>query len=114
MGKPEEKVEQELVKQCRQRRWLCWKFTSPGLRGVPDRIVIAPATVAFVECKSDVGVLRKQQLLRIQEIMSRNIDTYVVHTKEEVSEVINKIETNSRLNTLWQNSLKSQTFQEKT
>ena len=31
---------------------LCWKFTSPGTSGVPDRIVLMPkGRIAFVETK---------------------------------------------------------------
>jgi len=32
---------------------LCWKFTSPGTSGVPDRIVLMPkGRIAFVETNS--------------------------------------------------------------
>ena len=47
----ERDVERYLIKECENRGWLCWKFVSPGRRGVPDRIVIRTGAVAFVEVK---------------------------------------------------------------
>ena len=42
---------------------LCWKFTSPGTSGVPDRIVLMPkGRIAFVETKAPGDVPRKIQL----------------------------------------------------
>ena len=44
---------------------LCWKFTSPGTSGVPDRIVLMPkGRIAFVETKAPGDVPRKIQLKR--------------------------------------------------
>lgn len=92
MGKPEAKVESLLARECARRSWLCWKFTSPNLRGVPDRLVIAPNVVAFVECKSEVGTLRPQQRLRLKEIESKNIATFVCHSAKEVTDAVAHIE----------------------
>lgn len=38
----EKDIDQHLVKRCRQAGMLCWKFTSPGRAGVPDRVVMGP------------------------------------------------------------------------
>ena len=32
-------IEEKLTKAVRQKGGVCWKFTSPGTAGVPDRIV---------------------------------------------------------------------------
>ena len=49
----EKQVEQALRKAIRDRGGLALKFVSPGLAGVPDRIVLMPnRRVAFVELKA--------------------------------------------------------------
>lgn len=46
-------VERNLVDAVEQRRGVAYKFTSPGRRNVPDRLVILPgAAPFFVECKA--------------------------------------------------------------
>ena len=65
----EKQVEQALRKAVRDRGGLALKFVSPGLAGVPDRIVLMPnRRVAFVELKAPgkhprpLQVKRKRQL----------------------------------------------------
>lgn len=53
----EKKIEQALVKRVKELGGLCEKFTSPGRRAVPDRIITlpvagGPARIIFVECKA--------------------------------------------------------------
>ena len=38
----ESEIERRLVQQVRKHGGLCYKFTSPGNPGVPDRIIITP------------------------------------------------------------------------
>ena len=35
-------IEEKLTKAVKQNGGVCWKFTSPGTAGVPDRIVLMP------------------------------------------------------------------------
>lgn len=91
MGAPEAKVEQFLIKKCAERHWLCWKFTSPNLRGVPDRIIIADGLCAFVECKSQTGSLRAQQKLRIKNIEDHDVAVFVVHDEQSVENALSEI-----------------------
>ena len=49
----EKMIESRLVQEVQSRGGLCWKFTSPGTDGVPDRIVLMPGgKIAFVEVKA--------------------------------------------------------------
>ena len=46
-------IEEKLTKTVKQNGGVCWKFTSPGMAGVPDRIVLMPGgRIAFVEVKA--------------------------------------------------------------
>jgi hypothetical protein len=49
----EKKIEQALVARVKELGGICEKFTSPGRRAVPDRIVTLPGgRIIFVECKA--------------------------------------------------------------
>lgn len=86
MGKPEGIIEDYLYNQALKHNCLCFKFTSPGKRGVPDRIIIGYGKTIFVELKSPVGTLRKQQKLRIKEMREHGADVRVLNTKKLVDE----------------------------
>lgn len=91
MGAPEKKVELALARGAARRGWLCWKLTSPDLRGVPDRLVVADGVCAFVECKSATGSLRPQQRLRLAELAARAQLTFVVSTPKEAEAALDAI-----------------------
>ena len=84
----ERDVERYLIKECEKRGWLCWKFVSPGRRGVPDRVVIRPGAVAFVEVKRNGGRVSPLQIRRIKELTRRGVAARVVETKGEIDEMI--------------------------
>ena len=49
----EKHIEQALVRRVKELGGTCEKFTSPGRRSVPDRIVTLPGgKIIFVECKA--------------------------------------------------------------
>lgn len=59
----------------RERGGLCYKFTSPGNPGVPDRIVIAPdGNIYFVELKTLTGSPQRIQRWQIGEMQKRGAD----------------------------------------
>ena len=93
MGKPEAQVENYLLSQALQHQCLCYKFTSPGTRGVPDRIIIGKGHTVFVETKSEVGTLRKQQEFRINDMRKHGADVRVLNTRQAVDDFF--IETNN-------------------
>lgn len=88
----ERDVERYLIKECEKRGWLCWKFVSPGRRGVPDRIVIRHGGVAFVEVKRKGGRVSPLQIRRIEELTRLVIPARVVKTKGEIDEMIREWE----------------------
>lgn len=88
----ERDVERYLIKECEKRGWLCWKFVSPGRRGVPDRVVIRHGGVAFVEVKRKGGRVSPLQIRRIEELTRRGVAARVVETKGEIDEMIREWE----------------------
>lgn len=58
----EKEIEARLRRYCDKVGVLCYKFVSPGHRGVPDRILIAPGgRVTFLELKAPGKSLRPLQ-----------------------------------------------------
>ena len=55
----EHTIEQKLVAAVKQLGGIAPKFVSPGLNGVPDRIILLPGgCMGFVECKAPGKSLR--------------------------------------------------------
>ncbi len=65
------------------------KFVSPGLRGVPDRIVLLPGgRIVFVETKAPKENLRKLQKYVCELIEALGFDVRRIDTKEKVDQFI--------------------------
>lgn len=45
-------LERKVVAYCREQGLLCYKFSSPARRGVPDRIILYRGRVMFLELKA--------------------------------------------------------------
>lgn len=60
----ESDIEARLRKKVTKAGGLCWKWVSPGRRGVPDRIIIMPGGVTvYVELKAPGKTERPDQVL---------------------------------------------------
>ncbi len=80
----ERQVEQHLVNQCKKLGYQCIKFTSPGTRFLPDRIIIAPLLIAFVECKATNGVLKEGQKRMLAKLQSQGHIAVVLDSRSKV------------------------------
>jgi len=88
----ERQVEQHLVAGVKKNGGMCIKFTSPGLPGVPDRIVLTnDGRVYFVELKTEIGRLAKIQRWVIEEMRSRGHDVRVLKGKAAVQEFLKEV-----------------------
>lgn len=83
----EKDIERYLKKEIEKRNGLCWKFTSPGTSGVPDRVVICKGEVVFVELKKQNGVVSPIQKARIAELQRHGIWVEVLRTKWGVDQL---------------------------
>ena len=68
------------------------KFVSPGLSGVPDRVVLLPGgRVVFVETKAPGKKLRKLQSLVCARIGALGFDVRCIDTREKVEGFIQEM-----------------------
>lgn len=84
MGKPEAKVENYLLDKATKNGFLCYKFTSPGRRGVPDRIIIGRGHTVFIETKAPNGEPSKIQKLTIKKMRAAGADVRLCYTRQQV------------------------------
>lgn len=85
-------VESYLGKMAKKNGFLCYKFTSPGRDGVPDRILMGHEMTFFVETKAPGKTLRKLQAQVIKEMKAHGAIVYTANTKEQVDLIFKEIE----------------------
>lgn len=75
----ESAIEKHLANSVKLLGGLCWKFVSPNLAGVPDRIVVMPGgMVYFVELKAPGKLPRPNQLRRARELRQRGVQVLML------------------------------------
>lgn len=88
----ESTIEARLVREVRKLGGLCYKFTSPGNPGVPDRIVILPdGRTIYVELKTEIGRLAKIQQWQLDEMRKRGADVRVLKGLDQVMEFLEEV-----------------------
>lgn len=81
----ERDIEDRLRDGIKKLGGLCYKFVSPGNRGVPDRIVLLPGgAVYFVELKTEVGRLSKIQHVQLKRMERLGVQIAVLYGLSEV------------------------------
>lgn len=83
----ESEIESYLVRKAAERGGHAWKWQS-SRRGVPDRIVLLPDRVIFVELKAPGEKPTAQQLHVHQMMIALGHEVYVVDSKERVDEIL--------------------------
>ena len=90
----ERNIEKSLVRAVKKQGGLCPKFVSPGLDGVPDRIILMPdARIAFAEVKAPGKKLRPQQVKRKRQLEQLGFRVYRLDGCEQIGEMIREIRT---------------------
>ena len=89
----EKQVEQSLRKIVRDRGGLALKFVSPGMAGVPDRIVLMPGRhCAFVELKAPGKHMRPLQVKRKRQLEALGFPVYCIDHPNQIGGVLDEIE----------------------
>lgn len=84
----EKDIEQYLVKRAKESGGKAYKWVSPGNDGVPDRIVVFPGVLAFVELKAPGKKPTPLQLAKHRELESFGCKVLVVDSREDVDRLI--------------------------
>lgn len=87
----EKDIEARLVRHVKRLGGLCYKFTSPGHAGVPDRIIFYKGKTILVELKAPGAKPRPNQSIEIKRIKSQAIPCLVLDSKEKVDWFIERI-----------------------
>jgi len=88
----EKTIEQKLVTAVKKHGGLCLKFVSPGLVGMPDRIVLFPlGKLAFVEVKAPGKKPRPLQVARHDMLRRLGYKVYVLDDAEQIGGIIDEI-----------------------
>ncbi len=90
----EKQIEYGLVKETQRRGGIAPKFVSPGLSGMPDRLVLLPnAKMGFVELKAPGKKPRVLQEKRHRDLRNLGYRVYVLDRAEKVKEVLDDIQS---------------------
>ncbi len=89
----ERDVERKLVNAVKHRGGMALKFVSPGMSGVPDRLVLLPnGKMAFVELKAPGKKMRSLQIKRKRQLEALGFSVYCVDCLETIGGVLDEIE----------------------
>jgi hypothetical protein len=88
----EKELEQRLVREVKKRGGRAYKFISPGINGVPDRLVLMPeAKMGLVEVKAPGRNMRPNQIKRKGELEELGFLVYCLDNPEDIGGVLNGI-----------------------
>ena len=88
----EKDVEQSLVNSVKMAGGLALKFVSPGVNGVPDRLILLPGGhMAFAELKAPGQTPRPLQQHRIGELRQLGFRVYIIDDINQIGGVLNEV-----------------------
>ena len=88
----EKVLERKLVRAVRDSGGLALKFVSPGMAGVPDRLLLFPGgRMAFAEVKAPGEKPRPLQVYRMDQLGDLGFRSYVVDSEEMIGVMIREI-----------------------
>ena len=88
----ERQIERALVQAVKARGGMCPKWVSPGLDGVPDRIILLPGgRIAFAELKAPRRPLRPLQRRRKAQLEALGFRVYVIDNQEQIGGVLDAL-----------------------
>ena len=85
-------IERKLVAGVQKLGGIAPKFVSPGLDGVPDRLILLPGgRIAFAELKAPGKTLRPIQVVRKRQLESLGFLVYVIDSEEQIGGVLHEL-----------------------
>ena len=90
----EKNIENALVKAVKTMGGLAPKFTSPGLDGVPDRLVLLPmGKMAFIELKATGKKMRPLQVRRKSQLEALGFSVYCIDRADQIGGILDEIQS---------------------
>jgi len=90
----EKTIEAKLVKTVRSMGGLAPKFISPGLDGMPDRIVLLKhGRLAFVEVKANGQKPRPLQVRRKRQLEALGFSVYCLDDATQIGGILDEIQS---------------------
>lgn len=90
----EQFIEKKFTDAVKKMGGIAPKFVSPGLDGVPDRLVLLPmGRMAFVEFKAPGKKMRPLQIRRKKQLESLGFKVFCVDSIEQIGGVIDAIQS---------------------
>jgi len=87
-------IERKLRTEAKKFGGMAAKFVSPGLDGVPDRLVLLPGgRCGFVELKAPGKKLRPLQEKRKKQLEALGFPVYCIDGIEQIGGVLNEIQS---------------------
>ena len=88
----EKQIEQKLIKAVKRSCWICPKLVSPGMDGMPDRMILLPhGRIAFAEVKAPGKKPRPLQMLRHRQLSSLGFTVYLLDDPEQIPAIIEEV-----------------------
>ena len=88
----EKNIESKLTAEVRRRGGLAPKFVSPGLDGVPDRLILLPGgKISFAELKAPGKQLRPLQAVRKRQLETLGFRVFVIDSTEQIGGVLDAL-----------------------
>ena len=88
----ERELENKLKRAVLDRGGLALKFVSPGLAGVPDRLILLPgARIAFAELKAPGQKLRSLQQKRKRQLEQLGFAVYTVDSVVAMEKLLQEV-----------------------
>ena len=89
----EKTIEQKMKAAVVSMGGIAPKFISPGMDGMPDRLILLPGGhMAFAEMKAPGKVLRPLQVRRKRQLESLGFRVYVIDSPEQIGGVLDAIQ----------------------
>ena len=94
MTDTEKSIEQALVRLAKKHGGMAVKFLSPGLDGVPDRLLLFPGgRLAFVELKAPGKKMRPLQIKRKRQLEQLGFVVYCIDNKEMIGGILDEVQS---------------------
>ena len=90
----EKNIENKLKTAIKNMGGIAFKFTAPGINGVPDRLVLLPhGKLAFIELKAPGRKMRPLQVRRKRQLEQLGFLVYCIDSAEQIGGVLDAVQS---------------------